>query len=95
MLVELAFFPMSMGYIVDLCALPLFPAGTWSSRLAVQQRHPLLSFFAHWLCGTLFMCVHGFCVEEGRALITSKFAGSPLPSSSPPAVPFVAAGQCT
>lgn len=55
MLIELAVFPMSMGYVVDFCALPLFPAGTMAKRLLVQQRYPVLSCFTHWLCGTFFM----------------------------------------
>jgi E3 ubiquitin-protein ligase MARCH6 len=57
MLIELAVFPITMGYVVDFCSLPLFPDGTRASRMLTQQRHPVLSSFAHWICGTLFMYV--------------------------------------
>lgn len=55
MLIELAIFPMLMGYVVDLCSLSLFPAGAMAKRMELQVVHPLLSMFVHWLVGTLFM----------------------------------------
>jgi hypothetical protein len=55
MSVELLVFPLSMGYFLDFCTLPLFPSGTLHYRWIAQFRNPVLSAFVHWLAGTMFM----------------------------------------
>ncbi len=55
MSIELAVFPLIMGAFLDLCCLPLFETASIRSRLALAVMHPILSFFAHWLLGTIFM----------------------------------------
>lgn len=55
MSVELLAFPLSMGYFLDFCTLPLFPSGTLHYRWIAQFRNPILSAFVHWLAGTMFM----------------------------------------
>jgi hypothetical protein len=57
MLIELALFPLVMGWCLHVCCLPLFPGATIQGHLAIGAKHPMFSFFAHWLAGTLFMCV--------------------------------------
>ncbi|KAJ9098792.1 hypothetical protein QFC19_006269 [Naganishia cerealis] len=55
MSVELLLFPLSMGYFLDFCTLPLFPSGTLRYRWIAQCRNPALTAFVHWLAGTMFM----------------------------------------
>ncbi|KAJ9124095.1 hypothetical protein QFC22_000890 [Naganishia vaughanmartiniae] len=55
MSVELLLFPLSMGYFLDFCTLPLFPSGTLHYRWIAQHRNPVISAFVHWLAGTMFM----------------------------------------
>jgi E3 ubiquitin-protein ligase DOA10 len=57
MAIELAVFPLVMGSFLDICFLPLFAGATIAGRVTMTVQHPLLSFFAHWLAGTLFMSV--------------------------------------
>lgn len=79
MSVELLVFPLSMGYFLDFCTLPLFPSGTLHYRWTAQFRNPLLSAFVHWLAGTMFMYVTAFFATVGRADSTyASVIGSPL-----------------
>lgn len=55
MAIELFVFPLVMGFFLDFFSLPLFVEGTLTGRLKAQQAYPILSIFAHWLGGTLFM----------------------------------------
>lgn len=57
MAIELAVFPLVMGAFLDVCFLPLFAGATIHGRALMTLKYPLLSFFAHWLAGTLFMFV--------------------------------------
>jgi E3 ubiquitin-protein ligase MARCH6 len=54
-LIELAFFPLGCGIMLDLYTMELFPSTTLQTRFAFFRYAPTTSIFYHWIIGTMFM----------------------------------------
>ncbi len=68
MAIELAFFPLGMGYCLDFFTLPLFPEGTLASRMDAHAKYKLVGMFSHWLLGTHFMFAFAKFLSVCRSL---------------------------
>ena len=67
--IELVFFPIFCGVLIDLTTLPLFPNATITSRLEFGQRFGFTSTFLHWFAGTLYMFHFAMFVSMCRDLV--------------------------
>ncbi|WVQ81661.1 hypothetical protein IAT38_003786 [Cryptococcus sp. DSM 104549] len=55
MILELAVFPLGVGFIIDFCTVPAFPNATILGRLEQLAAAPFGTVFVNWLQGTMFM----------------------------------------
>ena len=63
-MIELVFFPLGCGVMLDLFTLELFPGTTLASRIAFFRYAPMTSVFYHWMIGTMFM--YQFAILLGK-----------------------------
>lgn len=59
MALDLLFFPLGIGMLLDLALLPLFPGGSLKSHIALLKMYPVGALFITWLGGTMFV---NFCL---------------------------------
>ncbi|WVR09207.1 hypothetical protein IAU60_006269 [Kwoniella sp. DSM 27419] len=87
MLLELGVFPLMVGFMMDVCMLPLWPGATLAGRLERLQASPFGPIFVAWLTGTMFMYQFANLLSHIRTLCrpgTLFFIRDPAdPSYSP------------
>ena len=67
--IELVFFPIFCGILIDVACLPLFPGASIASRISFAARFTFTATFLHWFTGTLYMFHFAMFVSMCRDLV--------------------------